>query len=169
LADDHKGNGMPDLPEPHLPEPSGAHRRLDVFVGKWRHNGASYADGQRSDDPLASAVPWTGDESYEWLPGGFFLLHRWDAILGTREFKGTEILGYDEAEGVYFTRMFDNAGNHPDYRASVDGDVWTFSESATRATVTVTDRGNGMNVAWQWRKERSDWLPLCDRVATRVE
>ena len=28
--------------------------------------------------------------------------------MGEHEFKGAEIIGYDEAEGGYFTRMFDN-------------------------------------------------------------
>lgn len=156
-------------PELQLPEPGDEHRKLEVFVGKWRHEGESYGDGQQADDPRASAVPWTGDESYEWLPGGFFVLHRWDAKLGTREFKGTEILGYDEAEGGYFTRLFDNAGNHPAYRASIDEEVWTFNEPETRATITVTDGGDRMRLVWEWRNGGSDWLPLCDRVATRVE
>ena len=60
------------------------------------------------------------DESYEWLPGGFFVLHRWDAQTGKHPFKGAEVMGYDETEGGYFTRMFDNAGHHPEYRASVE-------------------------------------------------
>ena len=159
---------MNDAPKPEPPKPSDAHRKLDVFVGTWRHEGESYGDGQRPDDPLASAVPWTSDESYEWLPGGFFLLHLWDAVVGKRTFKGTEILGYDESQGGYFTRMFDDSGNHPEYRASVDGDVWTFSEPATRATVTLGDDGDRMTLRWEWRNSGSDWLPLCDRVATRV-
>ncbi len=116
---------MAEKLEQKLPQPSDAHRRLDAFVGKWHAEGESYAEGQRPDDPRASAVPWTSEETYEWLPGGFFLLHRWDAMAGERAFKGTEIIGYDE-EGGYFTRFFDNAGNHPEYRATVNDAVWTF-------------------------------------------
>jgi len=59
-----------------LPQPSAAHRRLAAFVGKWRAEGESYAEGQRPDDPRASAAPWASEEIYEWLPGDFFLLHR---------------------------------------------------------------------------------------------
>ena len=76
-----------------------ARARLDMFVGKWRTTGQSFAEGQRIDDPRASAVPWTSEESYEWLPGGHFLLHRWDATVGTYPFKGTEIIGFDESRG----------------------------------------------------------------------
>ena len=149
------------MSESQSPQRSAAHRKLDVFVGNWHAVGTSYGEGP-------AGAPWTSDESYEWLPGGFFLLHRWKAMTGQKEFIGTEILGYDEAEGGYFTRFFDNSGFHPEYRASVDGDVWTFSEPQTRATVTVEDGGKRMRFAWQWRNGGSEWMPLCDRVATRV-
>ena len=151
---------------PARPEIGEAQRRLDVFVGKWHTEGTSFADGQKPDDPRASGVPWTSDEHYEWLPGGFFLLHQWNALAGTREFTGTEIIGHDEAAGGYFTRFFDNAGFHPEYIATVDEDVWTFTEPSTRATVTVRDGGNQIEHVWEWRQGGA-WLPLCERTATR--
>ena len=144
-------------------------KKLDVFIGKWHAEGQSYADGQQKDKPYSSAVPWTSDESYEWLQGNFFLLHRWDAKAGDKVFIGTEIIGYDEKEGGYFTRFFDNAGFHPDYKATVDGNVWNFTEPSTRARVTVDDDKNTITFNWEWRNENSDWLPLCDRVATRIK
>ena len=99
---------MTDTHKPHPAKPSAAHKRLEVFIGNWHAEGTSYGDGQDAADPLASGVSWTSDESYELLPGGFFVLHRWDAQMGGHEFKGAEVMGYDEAEGGYFTRMFDN-------------------------------------------------------------
>jgi hypothetical protein len=159
---------MTDAAEPKRPDPSAAHQRLNVFTGRWRAKGESYADGQRAEDPLASAVPWTSDETYEWLPGGFFLLHRWDAIVGKRVFKGTGIVGHDAAQGGYFVRIFDNAVFHPEYRVEVDGNVWTFREAATRATLTVSDDGNSIENHWEWKNGGNDWLPLCARVATRI-
>ena len=160
---------MSSTPKPKQPKPTAAHRRLDVFIGDWHSEGTSYGDGQDAANPRASGAPWTSDESYEWLPGKFFVLHRWDAMAGKREFKGAEIIGYDEAKGSYFTLLFDNAGHHPEYRASVDGDVWTFKEMHTRATVTVQDGGSKMSFNWEWKNGGSDWLPLCDRVASRTQ
>ncbi len=64
-------------------------KKLDVFIGKWHAEGKSYADGQQKDNPYASAVPWISDESYEWLPGNFFILHSWNAKLGESVFTGT--------------------------------------------------------------------------------
>lgn len=70
-----------------LPKPTENHQQLGAFIGMWHAEGSSYADGQQAADPLASAVPWRSDESYKWLPGGFFVLHRWDAMTGARVFK----------------------------------------------------------------------------------
>ena len=153
---------------PQLPKPNENHQQLGAFIGKWHAEGSSYADGQQAADPLASAVPWTSDESYEWLPGEFFVLHRWDAMAGDRVFKGTQILGFDDKEGGYFTRHFDNTGNHPEYHAKVSGDTWTFTGDTTRATVTITDGGSQMRFNWEWQNQGQNWLPLCDRTARRV-
>ena len=152
---------------PTHPEIGDAHKRLEVFVGKWHTEGTSFAVGQTPEDPRASGVPWTSDEHYEWLPGGFFLLHQWDALAGTKVFKGTEIIGHDQANGGYFTRFFDNAGFHPEYTATVDGDVWKFTEPSTRSTLTVEDGGNHVQHAWEWL-QGGTWLPLCERTATRL-
>ncbi|HEY8794313.1 MAG TPA: DUF1579 family protein [Gemmatimonadaceae bacterium] len=150
------------------PQRSAAHRQLDVFVGSWRARGESFGEGQQVDNPRASPAVWTSEESYEWLPGGFFMLHKWDARVGTHGFRGIEIIGHDAAAGGYFTRMFDNAGNHPEYVATVSGNVWTFSEPSTRATVSVSADGNRMDLRWEWRQGDGEWLPLCDRTANRV-
>lgn len=144
-------------------------KKLGVFIGKWHAEGQSYGNGQHNDKPYLSAVPWISDESYEWLPGNFFILHSWDAKLGDSVFIGTEIIGYDEKEGGFFTRFFDNSGFHPEYKVTVEGNTWNFTEPSSRAKVTVDNDENKMTFNWEWRKEDKDWLPLCDRVAIRIQ
>ena len=160
---------MTDAAASKAPQRSAAHRQLDTFAGTWRARGESFGGPeQKPEDPRAAPAVWTSEETYEWLPGGFFMLHRWDAQVGTHPFKGTEIIGYDEATGGFFTHMFDNAGNHPTYVATVSGSVWTFEEASTRAVVSLSGDGNRMELRWEWRAGEGDWLPLCDRTANRV-
>ena len=94
------------------------------------------------------------------------------ALLGCADkkdaFKGAEIIGYDVAEGGYFTRTFDNTDHHPEHRASVDGHVWSCTAAQTRATATVQGGGDKMTFNWEWKNGGVKWLPLCDRVASRA-
>lgn len=142
--------------------------KLQAFIGKWHAEGTSYAEGQDRNTPYASAVPWTSDESYEWLPGNFFVLHKWDAKAGDKVFIGTEIIGYDKIKNQFFTHFFDNAGFHLTYKATVEGDVWDFTELDTQAKVTINDSAT-ITYHWEWKNGGSSWLPLCDRVAKRIE
>ena len=139
-------------------------KMLDIFVGKWRVQGESFGGQASSDFPET----WVSDETYEWLPGGYFLLHRWDARVGSKEFTGIEILGYDDATDSYFARMFDNMGNKPEYRIRRDEGTWMFTESASRATVTESIDGSTMEWKREWQKPGGDWQPLCNRTATRL-
>ena len=144
--------------EPTQREITAAHHRLDVFISKRHTEGKSFGDGQTADDPRASGAPWTSDEHYEWLPGGSFLLRQWDALVGTRAFNGTKIIGHYEANGGSFTRFFDNASLHPEYSATIDGAVWNssnhrheplspFAKTATRSSTY----GSGFKTATGYR------------------
>ena len=97
------------LAEPSTP--SAEHKRLDVFVGKWDVEGQSYAEGQSNESLQVSSVKMKFVQTCEWLPGGFFLVNRWDGRVGEAEFNGMEVIGYDAGSREYSSRFFDNAGN----------------------------------------------------------
>ena len=147
---------------PHAAQPKAAPQkaeiaRLEIFAGLWHVEGHVYASA------YGQAARWVSDEQYEWLPGGQFLVNRWDARIGPREFQGMAVLGYDPADG-YFAAFYDNAGNAPLYHVSVDSTVWTFSGNDQRAMVEVSS--NTMKVHWDWR-DGAHWRPLCDLTAAR--
>lgn len=71
------------------PIPGPEHRRLEIFVGEWRTEGEILAT------EAGPASRLTAIDRYEWLPGGFFLLHHVDARMGDVEIKTLEIIGYD--------------------------------------------------------------------------
>src|SRR5262245_59374581 len=53
--------------------PSPEIQRLGVLVGRWRSEGHVVGE---------VPVPITGTDIYEWLPGGFFLVHHVDVVIG---------------------------------------------------------------------------------------
>jgi Protein of unknown function (DUF1579) len=144
------------------------HKRLGVFVGKWHSEGDSYAVGQTLKDPRGKVEKWVSDETVEWVPGQFFIIQHSDGTVGKRDVKGIDIFNYVPEAGRYATRAYENHGYFREYATQVDGDIWTFTGDTERARVEFTDAGDKQKVFWEWRKPGEAWLPLCDRVSTRV-
>ena len=139
------------------------HEPLNVFVGKWNTKGRTRAG------PSGPAARITAVDTYEWFPGGFFLVHHVDARIGHDEIKVIEIIGYDASTQMYSTRSFDSQGNSGTYQARVRDGVWTFTGESERATVVVSDDGNTMTANWERSDDGSTWLPWMDVELTRAE
>ena len=107
-------------------------------------------------------VPVTGTDIYEWLPGGFFLIHHVDVVIGEQTIQAIELIGeYDPANDSYTARSYDNQGNITIMRARVDKHgTWTFTgggdvaavarpssvgaSGGVRSTLTVSPGGGNM-------------------------
>lgn len=143
-------------------KPSPEHERLGSFIGTWKTEGQTRA---------AAGVPSiriVGTDAYEWLAGGFFLVHRVDVRMGDAEVKALEIIGYEAASQRYSTRFFDNQGNTGTYQMSVRDGIWTLETKSERATVVFSGDGKAMTAHWERSDDGSSWVPWMDVNFTRV-
>ena len=154
---------MSDPSSTRPPQRGPAHEALGVFLGDWRAEGRSYGEGA----PRAKPAAWKSTHTGRWHTGQFFLIQDERAVTGTAPFDTLSILGWDADRGRYFARTFENHGFERCYDLTVDGRVWTFAGSSERARIVFSDDGMTQTITWEWRPEEG-WLPLCDRIATRV-
>jgi hypothetical protein len=138
------------------------HRRLDVFVGRWT------AEGRTEAGPSGASENMTHQHTYEWLPGGFHLLHRWDGHIGQRVSTGIEIIGWDPGADAYEAHFFDSDGWFRVYHARVRDRVWTFSGTRERCSILFVDEGKTIMTHWDRSPDGLTWEPLCNLKATRV-
>lgn len=144
-------------------EPGAEHRKLDLFVGRWRVEG--FNAGQAPDAPDTKV---SGEESYEWLPGRFFLLTHFDrGFTGGGRHIGTGLIGVGE-RGTYASDSFDNLGYHRTYKLSVEDRVWTYSGGHERAQLTFAKDGKSFHVKWELSKDGKAWQPLCELDGTKL-
>jgi hypothetical protein len=152
---------MNDAPEPE--RPGSEHKRLATFVGSWSTAGVVRGD---SDDP---PVTFQATDTYEWLDGGFFLVHRWDARMPDGSTKGIEIIGYDAANKTYPMHSFDNQGNRSVMQGRVDGDTWRFTGESVRFTGGFRDGGKTFAGVWEQRSSKdAPWQPWMDVELTKT-
>jgi uncharacterized protein DUF1579 len=131
---------------------SAEHESLAPFVGQWTTEGNAY------DSPFGPAARVTAAESYEWLTGGLFLIHRLHGRLGGQPMACLEVLGYDAASGDYPVRSFYNDGTHNLWRARPGTDTWVFRGNwksdgrllEVRCTVTFREEGRSRTAAWDY-------------------
>jgi len=154
--------------QPATPGPEVA--RLGVFVGKWK------TEGQQHEGPFGPAARFTAVESYEWLPGGFFLVHRLDGTFGDAEAACIEVTGHDAELRHYTACTFYNNGTTNEWHLRERDGAWTLTgtwdvhgeEMQVRCNTLFSENGHTMTATWEYARAGADWRPFLDAKATRV-
>jgi hypothetical protein len=142
------------------------HDRLAALIGRWK------TDGSTRELPGAPAVTIDAVDTYEWLPGGFALLHTVDANMGDEKVEGAEIIGYDPDLGAYLTQYFGSDGPTA-YEAELtqesDGLTWRMRSKTTRFTGLFNNAGNVITGHWELLEDGGDWQPWMDIALTKQD
>jgi hypothetical protein len=149
------------------PSPDPELKRLEILVGKWKIVGATQAG------PTGPAMKVTSLETYEWLDGGFFLVHRWETFFGEScldPAKGIQFFGYDARSRKYRTHFFDNLGPYDEEGSTYEGEVingiLTFTGPA-RFTLVANEDGT-ITSDWELRDMDTTWIPWMHTKMTRI-
>ncbi len=142
-------------------------KRLEPFVGEWSMGPVL---------PDAPPVDVRARVTFEWMPGGRFLVERWEVPLP--EFPdGLAVIGYDEERGAYLQHYFDSRGVVRLYAMTFDGRRWTlrreeadFSplEFAQRYTGEFSEDGGTIRGRWEIKHPGQDWRTDFDLSYVRV-
>ena len=125
---------LAQAPTPAKPGPE--HKKFDAFIGSWSYEG----DAKKTVFGPAGKI--AGTETYELLPGGFYVLHRYDEKGPLGPNKGTEVFAYDPVKKVYTNNYFNSTGEFGSGTCTLSGNTWSWSGSA----VTV----DGKTAYWKW-------------------
>jgi hypothetical protein len=123
--------------QPHLPQPDPALRRLDRLVGRWSMEGNLLGSDEKNI---------TGETTFRWLPGGFFLEQHIQLNFMGMQIDSTELIGYDPESKTFPSTVYSNLSPMGlPYRWEVDGDNVTIKVSygPLDATFTGTWREDG--------------------------
>lgn len=140
------------------------HKRLGAFVGTWA------TEGEIKGGPSGPRSKVRAIDIYEWLPGGFFLLHKGDSHMPDGRTQGIEVIGYDPASDAYSMHSFDSAGRVAVMRASVEREEWTFEGPSLRFTGGFRDGGDTWAGTWTQRSsEGAEWFPWMNITLSKVK
>jgi hypothetical protein len=161
MATDTAGD-RPLLAEPtehvRLPE----HEVMSSLVGKWITTGATIpVDGTPPLEIRASDI-------YEWVAGGFFVVHTAYGSVGDADVGGIELIGYDPATKKYRTHFFDSQGNISNQDLTFADGTWTWSGAYARATGVLSEDGRAMPTLHEWSDDGVNWRPSMDVTLRKI-
>lgn len=141
---------------------------LEPFVGEWRIT-ASFDDTPATD--AGARV------SFAWLPGGRFLIERWEVPVPEAP-DGIAVIGADpERDGRYLQHYFDSRGVARVYKMSFEHGAWKlwrdepdFSplDFSQRYTGTFSDDGKTIAGRWEICHDGTTWEKDFDLTYTKL-
>lgn len=135
---------------------------LNRFVGKWN------TEGILSSSDSAPEIKVQGTDTYEWLPGAYFLLHKVNVTIGNDKNETLEIIGFDGDQNVFTLQHYDNKGNSGFMTGTSQDDHWTFMGEYLRFTGGFKNQDQEFSGVWeQYLKER--WMHLMVIKLTRMK
>ena len=143
-------------------KPIAKHRALGVFAGKWITQGTIRA----TDDAAPSEM--RAIDRYEWLPGGFLMLHKVDALIGGTVSQSIEVIGYDAKQACYVTRSYDDQGKSDGFTARLNGRAWLVDGEKVRFRGAFDVGGSVLAGTWEQRSGRGKWSPWMDIELRKV-
>jgi Protein of unknown function (DUF1579) len=141
----HETSTPEEQPMAQLPGPDPALRQLDRFVGTWQMAGRTL-DSDRDNV--------TGRTSFEWLPGGHFLVQRFAADFMGMAIESLEVIGYDPATGTFPSTVYASMSPVPlPYRWEIDGDELKITAESLGATFHGRWNADGTEFSGGWRPD----------------
>jgi hypothetical protein len=134
---------------------------LDRLIGEWEIRVTM--EGVPPDAP-------GGRVTFEWMPGGKFVIERWEVPVPEAP-DGLAVIGPHEDRDGLVQHYFDSRGVHRVYDMTLEDGVWKLWRDHPgfdqRYTGTFTDDGNKIEGAWEMRNE-GDWFKDFDLDYVRV-
>ena len=121
---------LPKTPHPKL-------RALDRLIGHWREHGPE-VDG------------WN---KYEWMEGGFFLIHTYELTNFGELHRGVEYIGHDADSDELIVRLMGSDGSRFHYVWEIEGDAyngWLGDRGASDHFTSRFVSDDRIEGAWHW-------------------
>jgi hypothetical protein len=152
-----------------VPTPDPALRRLDFLVGTWELTGTTEAG------PLGPPSKIQGTETFEWMEGGFFLIHQWKSSFDSGDQQmvdsGYEFFDYAPETGKYRTHFFNSLGPYDEqgshYQGEFDADALVLVGPAR--FVRKPNPDGSIRYDCDFPGEDGSWTPFMHCTLTKIK
>ena len=136
--------------------------QLARFVGFWQTEGRIIATESSPE------IKISGTDTYEWLPGEFFLLHKVDVRMGDTHNQTLEIIGFDKAKNEFTLQHYDNEGNSGFMTGMYADHVWIFLGEDLKFTGGFKNDDKVFSGIWEKSTNGNEWTHFMDITLSKI-
>jgi hypothetical protein len=135
--------------------------RLNALNGNWNSSGKI----------LDTSEAVNGADSYEWVAGGNFLMHRFNRSIATVKTEAVELIGCDEgADYICPLYSFDSDGKVEVMQLAFENDhTFRITGDLVRAVITIEADETHMEAAWEKSEDGISWTPWMEIKSDKVQ
>jgi hypothetical protein len=142
---------------------------LARLVGTWR------LEGRQLEGPFGPERNVAARETYEWLAGDKFLVHRFEGKVGEDAAACVELISHDAERGVYPRVTYYNDGAVREWESREKDGTWILTQAGggdpggprTRCTLVLDERDATMTGNWEYSNDGKTWRTFWDVRATK--
>jgi hypothetical protein len=124
-----------------MPAPDPSLKRLEKLVGSWEMKGRTL--GSKEDNVF-------GRNTFEWLPGGFFLKQTIELNFMGFKIQSLELIGYNPSTKAFSSSVYSNLTGIPlPYQWDIQGNTLKISVEGANFKGTFSDDGNTLSGGWR--------------------
>ncbi len=127
-------------------------RPLTPIVARWRTSGTVL------DENGDQVMTVEGTDEYEWMPGGHWVIHRVDVMMGADRTRAIEMIGDPGSDGTFTMRAFDASGAFDTMILTVRDHDFHTEGDGVRNTLTVAPDGRTMAAEWERQLDDKSWI-----------
>jgi hypothetical protein len=142
--------------------PDKALRPLTPIVARWRTSGTVL------DEQGAKIMTVSGTDEYEWMPGGHWVIHRVDVMMGADRTRAIEMIGDPAGDDTFTMRAFDASGAFDMMTMTVRDRRFHTTGAGVRNTLIVSPDGATMAAVWERRLDDGTWVHWMDLTFERA-
>lgn len=149
------------------PHPQG---RLSLFLGTWRTTGRQY------DCPFGGAGSIVALETYQWLSGERFMIHRLDGRIDDDPLACVEVIANDAARSMCLVHSYYDDGHSNDWQLFERDGTWHLEGHwqqagkliAVRCTIWFQNGGNTRAAKWEYSDDGESFQPFWEVTSSKI-
>jgi hypothetical protein len=166
----HEPNPAPNDARAARARSSSQSAALDVFLGEW------HMEGKQLAGPIGPAADLAAVQTFEWLEGNEFLIHRFDGHVGASRAACIEIMGFDHDTDRCRAHTFYNNGLKNVWDIERHDGAWLLlgdwnmggKSLKVRCTITFSHANTIMTSKWESSGDGKHWQAFWETKAHKA-